>query len=87
MLKINTAAVNGIANTSGGYRQIKPIMTTLEIPTIQYNSNNTRNKEHDILYEKFEKVATQTMYTAAKEEARLTIRVGYTDVYGVLLIA
>jgi len=84
MIKINTAAVIGIVNTGGGYGQIKEIMTTLEIPTM---NNNTYNKEHDIVCEKFEEAATQTMYTAAKEEARLAIEAGDVDVDGVPLIA
>ncbi|KAL4127211.1 hypothetical protein QTP88_011402 [Uroleucon formosanum] len=84
MIKINTAAVIGIVNTGGGYGQIKEIMTTLEIPIM---NNNTYNKEHDIVCEKFEEAATQTMYTAAKEEARLAIEAGDVDIDGVPLIA
>lgn len=84
MIKINTAAVIGIVNTGGGYGQLKEIMTTLEIPTM---NNNTYNKEHDIVCEKFEEAATQTMYTAAKEEARLAIEAGDVDLDGVPFIA
>ena len=50
-------------------------------------NNNTYNKEHDIVCEKFEEAATQTMYTAAKEEARLAIEAGDVDIDGVPIIA
>lgn len=83
MIKINTAAVVGIVNT-GGYGQMKEIMTTLEIPTM---NNNTYTKEHYFVCDKFEEAAAQTMNTAAKEEARLAIEAGDVDVDGVPLIA
>lgn len=84
MMKINTAAVIGIINTGGGYGQLTEIMATLDVPTF---NNRTYDKTHDQVCDKFEEAASQTMFAAAKEEARLAIEAGDVDTDGTPLIA
>lgn len=82
-MPINTSAVLGMISIGGGFRQLEEFTCAMEIPTI---NQKTYRIEHDRICDGFEEAAINSMYEAAKIEAKLAIEAGEIDVDGMPLV-
>lgn len=82
-LKINTAIVSSVVNTGQAYAQLEQFSAILNMPCM---SNNTYQKEHEIISGYIETTMWQSLEIAGKEEANMAIERGDVNKNGVPLI-
>jgi len=82
-MDVNTASVAGAMAIGIGHSQVKELFSSLEIPTMSYN---TYSKYHDKVSDGWEKAALQEMEAAAKEEAEYAVASGRVTPDGVPML-